>query len=102
MRGQLNNSIYVVSRPNVIYMSNKHPRIVDVTDAYLWHYKLDHINKNRMNMLAQEEILDDNDYESLPTCESCLLKKMIKSFFIEKGERASNVWILYILMYVDP
>ena len=35
MHGQLNNGIYVVSRPNVMYTSNKHPRIVDVTDAYL-------------------------------------------------------------------
>ena len=33
--GQLNNEIFVVSRPNVMYMSNKCPRIVDVTDVYL-------------------------------------------------------------------
>ena len=35
MHGQLNNDIYVVSRPNIIYVSNKCLRIVDVTDAYL-------------------------------------------------------------------
>ena len=67
-------------------MSNKHPRIDDVMDAYLWYYKLGHINKNRMNKLAQERIFEDNDYESLPTCEFYLLEKMIKSPFIEKGE----------------
>ena len=55
-------------------------------DAYLWHYRLGRINKNRMNRLAQEEILDKNDYESLPTCESYLLEKMTKSPFTEKGE----------------
>ena len=44
-----------------------------------------------MNRLAQEEILYKDDYESLPTCESCLLRKMIKSPFIEKGERASDI-----------
>ena len=72
---QLNNGIYVVSRPNVMYIFNKYPRINDVTDAYLWHYRLSHINKNRMNRLAQERIFDDNNYESLPTYESCLLEK---------------------------
>ena len=86
LRGQLNNGIYIVSRPNVMYISNKCPRINGVTGAYLWHCRLGHINKNRMNRLAQEGILDKNDYESLPTYESCLLGKMIKSLFIEKSE----------------
>ena len=44
-----------------------------------------------MNRLAQEGILNDKDYESLPNCESCLLEKIIKSLFIEKGERVSDV-----------
>ena len=86
MRGQLNNGIYVVSWPNVMYISNKHPRIVDVIDAYLWHCRLGHINKNMMNNLAQEGILDDNNYESLPIYESCLFRKMIKSLFTRKDE----------------
>ena len=74
-----------------MYTSNKHPRLVDVTDVYLWYCRLGHINKNKMNRLAQEEILDDNDYKSLPIYESCLFWKMIKSFFIEKSERASDI-----------
>ena len=84
--GQLNNGIYVVSWPKVIYTSNKYPRIVDVTDAYLWYCRLDHINKNRVNRLDQKKIFDDNDYKSLPTYESCLYKKMINSPFTEKSE----------------
>ena len=69
-----------------MYTSNKHPRIVDVTDAYLWYCRLGHIKKNKMNMLAQKEILDDNDYESWSTCESYLLENMTMSPFIEKDE----------------
>ena len=91
MRGQLNNDIYVVSRPNVMYISNKLPRIDDVMNAYLWHYRLGHINKNKINRLAQEGILDKYDYESLPICVSCLLKKMTKLPFTRKGERAGDV-----------
>ena len=48
-----------------MYISNKRPKIDDVMDAYLWHCRLGYINKNRMNRLAQEEILDKDDYESL-------------------------------------
>ena len=60
-------------------------------DIYLWHYRLVHINKNKINRLTQEEIFEVSDYESLPICESCLLGKMIKSPFTGKGERATEL-----------
>ena len=75
----------------VMYIPNKRPKLDDVTDAYLWHYRLGHINKNRINRLAQEGILYINDYELLPICEFCLFGKMTKSLFTEKDERASEV-----------
>ena len=65
-------------------MSDKYPRIDDVSDIYLWHRRLGHVNKNRINILTQEKILEVSDCESLPTCESYLLEKMIKSPFTEK------------------
>ena len=74
-----------------MYTSNKCPRIDDVSDAYLLHCRLGHINKNRMNRLTQEKIFEVNDYESLPTCESYLFGKITKSPFSEKGKRASDV-----------
>ena len=74
-----------------MYTLNKYPRIDYVMDAYLWHCRFDHINKNRINMLTKERILDINDCKSLSICESCLLEKMTKSSFTEKGEWASNV-----------
>ena len=74
-----------------MYTSRKHPRIDDVSDGFLWHYRLDHISKNMMNGLIQEKILKDNDCESLSMCESCLLRKMTKPSFTEKDERASDI-----------
>ena len=44
-----------------------------------------------MNRFAQEKNSNKDDYDSLPTCESYLLGKMIKSSFIEKDEWASDV-----------
>ena len=102
LRGQLNNGIYIVSRSNVMYISNKHPRIDDVTDAYLWYYRLGHINKNRMNRLAQKKILNKHDYEWLPTCESCLLRRWPSDLLLEKMNEPVMCWVWYISMYVDP
>ena len=60
-------------------------------DAYLWHCKLGHMNKNRMNRLNKKKIFEVNDYELLSICESYLLRKMTKSSFTEKDEWASDV-----------
>ena len=69
---------------NVMYITNKCRKIDKVNDIYLWHYWLGHINKNRINRLAQQKILEINDFESLSTYKSCLLCKMTKPPFIEK------------------
>ena len=74
-----------------MYIANKCPRIDNVCNAYLWYCRLAHINKNRLNRLSKEGLLEVNDYESLPTCESCLLDKMTKSPFTRKGVRADEV-----------
>ena len=49
------------------------------------------MNKNKIDRLIKEDVFEINDYELLPTCESCLLGKITKSFFKKKGERASDV-----------
>ena len=91
----LNNGMYMLSQPvNVVYSTSKHPILDNVLDIYLWNCRLGHINKNRINRLTQETILEVSNCESLPTCESCLLDKMTKSPFTEKGERASELLAL--------
>ena len=70
----------------MVQTSDKRPRMNNVSEVYLWQCRLGHINKNRINRLAQEEILEVGDCESLPTYESCLLGKMTKSPFTGKGE----------------
>ena len=41
--------------------------------------------------MVREGIFNDIDYESIKTCESCLLEKMTKLSFIGKGERAKEI-----------
>ena len=95
--------MYMLSQPvNVVYSIGKYPRLDSVSDIYLWHCRLGHIKKNRINKLTQEEILEVSDCKSLPTCESYLLDKMTKSSFTEKDERAIELLDLVILMYAGP
>ena len=49
------------------------------------------MNKNRIDRLIKECVLEIDDCESLPICESCLLGKMTKSPLKKKDERASDV-----------
>ena len=66
--GYLNNGVYMLSQPvNIVYSTGKHPRLDSISDIYLWHCRLGHINKNKINRLTQEEIFEVSDCESLPT-----------------------------------
>ena len=85
-----------------MYTSNKYSKVDNVSDAYLWHYWLDYMNKNKMDRLTKEKILDIRDCESLLIYESYLLGKITKSPFKEKGERAADVLSLVYSEYVDP
>ena len=103
MCGQLRNDIYKISQSvSIMYMTNKHPRVNNVADTYLWHCRHGHNNKNRMNRLTKEGIFEVHDCESLQTYESCLLKMMTKSSFTEKSERANDVLSLVHTDVLDP
>ena len=88
----MKHGIYLLSQPvNIMYTSNKHSKIDNISETYLWHCRLGHVNKNRIDRLTKEDILKINDYELLPICEFCLLGKKIKSLFKKKDERASDI-----------
>ena len=53
----------------------------------MWHCRFGHINETGLNKLHKDELLEPFDYESYPTCESCLMGKMTKSPFSGHGER---------------
>ena len=73
-----------------MYTSNKYFKIDHISDFYLWHCRLGYVNKNRIDRLIKKDILEITDCESLPTCESYLLRKMIKLPFKKKNECVSD------------
>ena len=59
--------------------------------TYLWHCRLGHIGIKRMKKLHTDGLLEPLDYESLGTCEPCLMGKMAKTSFSGTMERATDL-----------
>ncbi|GJX43241.1 retrotransposon protein, putative, ty1-copia subclass [Tanacetum coccineum] len=76
------NSIYNVSTKRA-----KH----NLDSTYLWHCRLAHISKKRIEKLQQEGILRSTDDESFDQCVSCLSSKMTRKSFPHRPERATDL-----------
>jgi hypothetical protein len=80
-----NNSMYSIN----------HKRIKNGLDSsYLWHCRLAHIGKTRMEKLQRDGILQGINDESYDKYESCISGKMTKKPFNNRMERASNLLAL--------
>ncbi|GJV64551.1 retrotransposon protein, putative, ty1-copia subclass, partial [Tanacetum coccineum] len=77
-----NNSIYNVSTKRA-----KH----NLDSTYLWHCRLAHISKKRIEKLQQEGLLKSTNDESFDQCVSCLSGKMTRKSFPHHPERATNL-----------
>ncbi|KAJ9558245.1 LOW QUALITY PROTEIN: hypothetical protein OSB04_012859 [Centaurea solstitialis] len=87
------NGLYTVNLQdniNEIYHISK--RSKDIEDqTYLWHCRLGHINKKRVELLLKEGFLGTFDYKPFDNCESCLSGKMTKQPFNKENERATDL-----------
>ena len=74
--GVINNGLLILSNDNVFHINeSKKQKREELNNTLLWHCRLGHISETRINKLYKEEFFDPYDYESLGTCESCLMKK---------------------------
>src|SRR3954466_10283713 len=69
----------------------KRCRVDNESATYLWHCRLGHIGIKRMKKLHTDGLLESLDYESLGTCEPCLMGKMTKTPFSGTVERATDL-----------
>ncbi|GKC29989.1 retrotransposon protein, putative, ty1-copia subclass [Tanacetum coccineum] len=79
--------------PNVsstFNVSNKRVKY-SLDSSYLWHCRLGHINKKRMDKLLRDGILQSTHDESLEKCKSCIFGKMARKPFLHKVERAKDL-----------
>ncbi|KAJ4744919.1 Transposon Ty1-NL2 Gag-Pol polyprotein [Rhynchospora pubera] len=88
------NGLYVLdSNGFVLSVENdKRKRKVSHENATLmWHCRLGHINEKRIKRLQSVGLLDQFAFEPIDTCESCLMGKMTKAPFPNKGIRANGL-----------
>jgi len=75
----LNDELYLLSHSyisvmNVSYINHKRKR-GNETSSELWHSRLGHISKGRMECLIREEILPKLDFSDLDQCVDCIKGK---------------------------
>ncbi|GKE35715.1 zinc finger, CCHC-type containing protein, partial [Tanacetum coccineum] len=79
--------------PNVSSMFNVSNKRVkySLDSSYLWHFRLCHINKKRMDKLQLDGVLQRTHDESLKKCKSCIFGKMTHKSFPHQVERAKDL-----------
>ncbi|RRC79072.1 hypothetical protein EH999_23675 [Escherichia coli] len=87
------NGLYTVNlqedNKEICHISKRSKDIEDQT--YLWHCRLGHINKKRIESLLKGGFLGSFNFKPFDNCESCLSGKMTKQPFNKDNERASDL-----------
>ncbi|GJY30266.1 retrotransposon protein, putative, ty1-copia subclass [Tanacetum coccineum] len=74
-------------------ISNKRAKH-ELDSYYLWHCRLGHINKKRMDMLQRDRLLQPTHDESHEKCKSCIYGKIAWKPFPHQVERAKDLFRL--------
>jgi hypothetical protein len=76
-------------------VSSKRKRCDDATSAKLWHYRLCHISRGRIERLIKDDILIPLDFSNSDYCIDCIKGKYAKQD--KKGEAKRSAGILEII-----
>ncbi|GJT97353.1 retrotransposon protein, putative, ty1-copia subclass [Tanacetum coccineum] len=71
-------------------ISNKRAKL-NLDSTLLWHCRLGHINKKRMEKLQHDGLLDSTDIKSFEKCVSCMSGKMARKPYSHQVERAKDL-----------
>ncbi|GJR95439.1 retrotransposon protein, putative, ty1-copia subclass [Tanacetum coccineum] len=78
----IDNSMYVVS--------NKRAKL-NLDSALLWHCRLGHISKKRIEKLQHDGLLNSTDLRAFEKCVSCMSGKMARKPYTHQVERAKDL-----------
>jgi hypothetical protein len=70
-------------------VSSKRKRCDDATSMKLWHYRLGHISRGRIERLIKDDILVPLDFSNSDYCIDCIKGKYAKQ--VKKGEAKRSV-----------
>ncbi|KAL0401902.1 UNVERIFIED_CONTAM: Retrovirus-related Pol polyprotein from transposon TNT 1-94 [Sesamum latifolium] len=91
VRIELKDCYFVPSMSNLIMTAQHKRKVDDHENTQIWHARLGHISKDRIRRLVDTKSLKIDDLDHLPTCESCLKKKMTKKPFVIQSAIAKGL-----------
>ncbi|GJS38287.1 retrotransposon protein, putative, ty1-copia subclass [Tanacetum coccineum] len=71
-------------------VSNKRAKL-NLDSSLLWHCRLRHISKKRIEKLQHDGLLNSTDIESLEKCVPCMSRKMARKPYSHQVERAKDL-----------
>ncbi|GJS74962.1 retrotransposon protein, putative, ty1-copia subclass [Tanacetum coccineum] len=71
-------------------VSNKRAKI-NLDSSLLWHCRLGHISKKRIEKLQHDGLLNSTDIQSFEKCVSCMFEKMARKPYTHQVERAKDL-----------
>ncbi|GJX59657.1 retrotransposon protein, putative, ty1-copia subclass [Tanacetum coccineum] len=71
-------------------VSNKRAKL-DLDSALLWHCRLGHISKKRIEKLQHDGLLNSTDLRAFEKCVSCMSGKMARKPYTHQVERAKDL-----------
>nr|GFC50231.1 hypothetical protein [Tanacetum cinerariifolium] len=84
----LSNSL--TNESSVYVVSNKRAKL-DLDSALLWHCRLGHISKKRIEKLQHEGLLNSSDLTAFEKCVSCMSSKMARKPYTHQLERVKDL-----------
>ncbi|GKB17004.1 retrotransposon protein, putative, ty1-copia subclass [Tanacetum coccineum] len=80
-----------ISNERSIYTCSNKKTKHNLDSTFLWHCRLGHINKKRIEKLQHDGLLKSIDDESFDVCVSCISGKMARKPFTHASERADDL-----------
>ena len=74
------HELYNSKLDNNSYVKSLKRKFSSISDAYLWHLHLGHINSNNIQRLVKDGLLELLDFNEFPIYESYLEGKMTETF----------------------